>query len=228
MNALSYPFTETDVRALKAGDIVRLSGRVFTGRDRLHKHLAESGACPVSLRDGALFHCGPVVVPLLPSPFLPSPSQPLCGRDEWRVVAAGPTTSVREEPYMARVIERFGVRVVIGKGGMGAATREACARCGCVYLQAVGGAAALLAQRIKRVAGVHFLEEFGATEALWELEVEAFEAVVGIDAHGRSLYDEIRAVSAEALRRLTGKKATESGVLSPESPTQHHITENQT
>ena len=197
MITLHHPFTEAAVRALRAGEAVRVSGRVCTGRDRLHKHLAEGGACPADLRDGALFHCGPVVVPRSPDP-----AQPPDGRGDWRVVAAGPTTSVREEPYMARVIEQFGVRVVIGKGGMGAATREACARFSCVYLQAVGGAAALIAQRVTRVAQVHFLEEFGATEALWELEVEGLEAVVGIDAGGRSLYDEVRDASAARLRRL--------------------------
>ena len=187
MTDLRYPFTESAVRNLRAGDIVRVTGRIFTGRDRLHKHLAEGGDCPVSLKDGAIFHCGPVVVP---------------DGSGWRVVAAGPTTSVREEPYMAKVIEESGVRVIIGKGGMGSATRAACQRFGCVYLQAVGGAAALLARRITRVAGVHFLEAFGATEALWELDVESIEAVVGIDAHGRSLYDEIRAASADTLRCL--------------------------
>ncbi|HNX35898.1 MAG TPA: FumA C-terminus/TtdB family hydratase beta subunit [Kiritimatiellia bacterium] len=192
MSELRYPFSEQAVRALRAGEIVRVSGRIFTGRDRLHKFLAEGGACPVSLRDGALFHCGPVVVPQ---------------EGGWRVVAAGPTTSVREEPYMAKVIEDFGVRVIIGKGGMGAATQAACARYGCVYLQAVGGAAALLAQRIRRVDGVHFLDTFGATEALWLLEVEAFEAVVGIDTHGRNLFDEVKAASRETLQRLCGGRA---------------------
>ena len=188
MKQLRYPFSEEAVRGLRAGEIVQVNGRVFTGRDRLHKHLAEGGACPVSLRDGALYHCGPVVVPQ---------------GEGWRVVAAGPTTSVREEPYMAEVIERHGVRVIIGKGGMGAATREACEKFGCVYLQAVGGAAALLAQRIRRVESVHFIEEFGATEALWELEVEDFETVVGIDAHGRDLFGEVKTSSREVLRRLT-------------------------
>jgi len=189
MNELRYPFSEEAVRALRAGEVVRIFGRVFTGRDRLHKHLAEGGACPVALRDGALYHCGPVVVPQ---------------GSGWRVVAAGPTTSAREEPYMAEVIARHGVRLIIGKGGMGAATQAACARHGCVYVQAVGGAAALLAQRVRRVEGVHFLETFGATEALWQLEVESFEAVVGIDTHGRNLFDEVKASSGEVLRRLTG------------------------
>ena len=190
MSELCYPFCEEDVRALSAGDIVRVSGRVYTGRDRLHKHLAEGGACPVLLRDGALYHCGPVMVPQ---------------GGGWRVVAAGPTTSMREEPYMVGIIERYGVRVIIGKGGMGAATQAACARFGCVYLQAVGGAAALLAQRIRRVEGVHFLDAFGATEAMWQLQVEAFEAVVGIDTHGRDLFGEVRDSSAGVLKTLLQK-----------------------
>ena len=187
MKQIRYPFSEEAVRDLRAGEIVQVYGRVFTGRDRLHKHLAEGGACPVSLRDGALYHCGPVVVPQ---------------GEGWRVVAAGPTTSVREEPYMPEVIARHGVRVIIGKGGMGAATQAACSRHACVYLQAVGGAAALLAQRIQRVEGVYFLDQFGATEALWQLEVEGFETVVGIDAHGRDLFGEVRCASGTVLQRL--------------------------
>ena len=184
MKQIRYPFSEEAVRGLSAGEVVQVFGRVFTGRDRLHKYLAEGGACPVPLRDGALYHCGPVVVP---------------EGGGWRVVAAGPTTSIREEPYMSDVIARHGVRAIIGKGGMGAATREACERCGCVYLQAVGGAAALLAKRIQRVESVHFLDDFGATEALWTFDVEAFETVVGIDARGRDLFAEVRASSAERL-----------------------------
>lgn len=187
MKPIHYPFSEASVRSLRAGEIVRVSGCVYTGRDRLHKYLAEGGACPVSLRDGALYHCGPVVVPQ---------------DGGWRVVAAGPTTSAREEPYMAQVIEQHAVRVIIGKGGMGAATQEACRRFGCVYLQAVGGAASLLAQRIRRVESVHFLDAFGATEALWQLEVEDFETVVGIDAHGNNLFSDVRAASAAALEKL--------------------------
>lgn len=188
---LRYPFGEAAVRGLRVGESVCLSGLLFTGRDRLHSFLADGGESPVALRDGALFHCGPVVVP---------------EDGGWRVVAAGPTTSVREEPYMAEVIRRFGVRVVIGKGGMGEATREACGTYGCVYLQAVGGAAALLARRVRRVAGVHFLEEFGATEALWALEMDSFEAVVGMDAHGGDLFAEVRRSSEARLKALLRQK----------------------
>ena len=175
---LRTPLSEADVRALRAGDEVLLSGLVHTGRDRFHKAVFESGASPVDLAGGALFHCGPVVV-----------KDPAAGG--WRVVAAGPTTSCREEPYMAAIVERHGLRAIVGKGGMGAATREACARSGCVYLQAVGGAASLLARCVRRVVAVHFLDEFGATEACWSLEVEDMPALVGMDATGRSLYAEV-------------------------------------
>ena len=188
---LRTPLSEADVRALRAGDEVLLSGLVHTGRDRFHKAVFESGESPVDLAGGALFHCGPVVVP-----------DAAAGGAGWRVVAAGPTTSCREEPYMAAIVERFGLRAIVGKGGMGEATREACRRFGCVYLQAVGGAAALLARCVKRVAAVHFLDEFGATEACWSLDVEDLPLLVGMDAAGRSLYAEVEASSRAALDAL--------------------------
>jgi fumarate hydratase class I len=188
MKRLTYPFTEEQTRSLTAGAAVSVNGLVFTARDRVHQYLHQGGTPPVALRDGAIYHCGPVVVP--------------DGAGGWRVVAAGPTTSQREDPYMAGLIERFGVRVVIGKGGMGAETRAACQRHGCVYLQAVGGAAASLAERIRAVREVHFLEEFGATEAMWSLEVADFEAVVAIDAHGMSLFEDVMRESRQALDRL--------------------------
>lgn len=186
---LTYPFAEERIRELDAGDRVRLSGMVYTGRDRLHKFLAEGGASPVDLRDAAIYHCGPVVVR---------------AGDGWRVSSAGPTTSIREEPYMAAVIAKHGVRVIIGKGGMGGSTLEACRRYGCVYLQAAGGAAALLARGIRAVEGVWFLDEFGSTEAMWQLDVEALDLVVGMDAAGRDLYEEVRAASERRLLEIRG------------------------
>ncbi len=193
--SLTLPLSEESVRALRVGDEVRLNGVIHTGRDRFHKHLSEGRSSPVDLRGGALFHCGPVVVP--DRAAHPAP---------WRVVAAGPTTSIREEPYMAGIVRREGLRAIIGKGGMGRATAQACAECGCVYLQAVGGAAALLARSVKSVESVHFLDEFGATEAVWSLRVEDFPALVGIDAAGTSLFDSVREASAARLRVLLERK----------------------
>lgn len=177
MKNLAYPFSLRDVRALAVGDIVEISGRVYTGRDRLHKFFADGGKLPVDFRDGALYHCGPVCV---------------LEDGGWRVVAAGPTTSVRENPYEPDFIARTGVRLVIGKGGMDAATLAAMKRHGCVYVQAVGGAGALYAECVKRVAGVSMLKEFGAAEAVWHFDVEGFRGVVAMDAHGRSLFDTVR------------------------------------
>ena len=184
MTRLTYPFRERDVRQLKAGEAVSVSGLVFTGRDRFHKHFSEGGRLPADFRDGALFHCGPVVVK----------------KDgAWRVVAAGPTTSLRENPYEPAFIRASGVRLVIGKGGMDAVTLAACGRHGCVYLQAVGGAAALAAACVTRVAGVHFLEEWGAAEACWAFEMADFPCVVAMDTHGTSLFDAVAKASAARL-----------------------------
>ena len=191
MIKLSFPFTEEKIRALKVGDEVLISGIVHTGRDAVHKYLHEGGALPpgVSLRDGILYHCGPVMMKQEDGSY--------------KCTAAGPTTSIREEPYQWQVIRDFGLRGVIGKGGMGAKTQAACKEYGCVYLHAVGGAAQVLAECIKKVRNVFFYEKFGAPEAIWEFEVEDFPAVVTIDAHGNSLHREILEKSrAELAKRL--------------------------
>jgi fumarate hydratase class I len=187
MTKLSFPFTKEKILALKVGDEVLISGVIHTGRDAVHKYLHEGGALPpgVSLRDGILYHCGPVMMK----------------QDDgsWKCTAAGPTTSTREEPYQWQVIRDHGLRGVIGKGGMGAKTQAACKEFGCVYLHAVGGAAQVLAECVKKVRNVFFLEKFGSPEAIWELEVADFPAVVTIDAHGNSLHEEIFSKSRAAL-----------------------------
>ena len=191
MIELKLPFTESKIRALKVGDEVLISGVVFTGRDAVHKYLHEGGQLPMgaNLREDILYHCGPVVL-----------------QDEqgnWKVTAAGPTTSIREEPYQGQIIRKFGIRGVIGKGGMGDKTLAACEESGCVYLHAVGGAAQVLAECIKKVRNVYLLEKFGSPEAIWELDVENFPAVVTMDAHGHSLHKEVFAASqAELAKRL--------------------------
>jgi fumarate hydratase class I len=191
MMTLTSPFTEDKIRALTVGNEVEITGVLFTGRDAVHKYLHEGGALPpgVNLRDGILYHCGPVVLK--------------DDRGEWKVVAAGPTTSIREEPYQGQIIRDFGLRGVIGKGGMGDRTLAACREHGCVYLHAIGGAAQVLAECVKRVRNVYLLEKFGSPEAIWELEVERFPAVVTMDAHGESLHREVFAASqAELAKRL--------------------------
>jgi len=184
---LRTPITEEQVRALKVGDVVLLSGRAYTGRDAVHHHLMTQEA-PVDLRGGVIYHCGPVVA-----------------RDGegWRVTAAGPTTSIREEPYQGDVIARNGVRLVIGKGGMGAKTLAALRQHGAVYLNAIGGAAQFYARTIKRVDGVSLME-FGTPEAMWHLTLEDFPAIVTMDAHGNSLHRDVEQASARELAAIGG------------------------
>jgi fumarate hydratase, class I len=183
--AIATPLEERTIRSLKVGDVVLVSGRMFTGRDAVHAHLMKHDP-PVDLRGAALYHCGPVVQKV---------------GDGWRVTAAGPTTSIREEPYQADVLRRYGVRAVIGKGGMGAKTLAALQETGAVYLNAVGGAAQFYARTIEAVEGVSLLE-FGTPEALWHLRVKGFPAIVTMDAHGNSLHKDIEAASAEVLATL--------------------------
>ena len=191
MIELSAPFTEEKIRALKVGDAVSITGVVFTGRDAVHKYLHEGGALPpgVDLRNGIIYHCGPVVLKT--------------DAGGWQVTAAGPTTSIREEPYQGQIIKDFGLRGVIGKGGMGDRTLQACKEHGCVYLHAIGGAAQVLAECVVRVRNVYLLEKFGSPEAIWELEVKDFPVVVTMDSHGGSLHQEVLAHSqAELAKRL--------------------------
>src|SRR5579871_5247425 len=152
---LTAPLTEEKVRALKVGDVVLVSGEVYTGRDAVHAHLMKNPP-PVDLNGAVLYHCGPVM---------------LQSGEKWAVKAAGPTTSSREEPYQAPILEKYGVRAVIGKGGMGAKTLAAMKKCGAVYLNGIGGAAQFYARSVEKVLGVHLMD-FGIPEAMWHLQVK--------------------------------------------------------
>ena len=192
MAELKLPVSEKTIRGLSVGDFVELSGRMITGRDAAHKWLMEDHRDEVApyLEDSVIYHCGPVV-----------------GKNEdgsYEFVAAGPTTSIREEPYQADVIRRYGLRGVIGKGGMGAKTLDGLARSGAVYLHAVGGAAQVLARAIPKVEKVFMLEEFGVPEALWVIEVERFPVMVTMDSHGGSLHDQVEESSQAKLQELLG------------------------
>src|SRR4029077_9757256 len=187
--ALRSPLSEADVRALKVGDVVMISGRMFTGRDAVHSHLMKHEP-PADLRGSVLYHCGPVVV------------KDADAASGWRVTAAGPTTSIREEPYQGEIIKRYGVRAVMGKGGMGAKTLAAMKEHGAVYLNAIGGAAQFYARAITAVDGVSLLE-FGTPEAMWHLTVKDFPAIVTMDAHGNSLHKDIEQESGRQLETMT-------------------------
>lgn len=192
---LTTPLDESTIRSLHAGDEVLISGILYTGRDAVHKYLAGGGALPegVNLEGGIIYHCGPVVVERSEN-----------GSRSFTVTAAGPTTSIREEPYQADLIARYGMRGVIGKGGMGLKTLEACRQHGAVYLHAIGGAAQVYADCIKGVEDV-YLEEFGSPEAIWVLRVQDFPAIVTMDSHGDSLHE---VVQSESLDRLKAALAT--------------------
>ena len=179
---------------LRAGDAVSITGRIYTGRDKFHKFFADGGKLPVDFKDGALYHCGPVVVN--------SNTRRLKHSNAYSVVAAGPTTSVRENPYEPDFIAKTGVRIIIGKGGMDSKTLAAMKKRGCVYVQAVGGGGAIYADAVKKVAGVSMLKEFGAAEAVWHLDVVDFRGVVAMDAHGNSLFDEVRISSERKMKGL--------------------------
>ena len=176
------------MRALKVGDVVLINGDMYTGRDAVHAHLMKNPP-PVDLHGAVLYHCGPVM---------------LQENGKWHVKAAGPTTSIREEPYQADVIRRYGVRAVMGKGGMGAKTLAALKECGAVYLNGIGGAAQYYARTVQSVEDVHLLD-FGMPEAMWHLRVNNFPAIVTMDAHGNSLHADVeKATAAESETAATG------------------------
>jgi fumarate hydratase class I len=193
--SLNVPLSPAAWRSLKAGDIVSLNGTIVTGRDRVHKYLVEQKPrkedIPFDLNGAVLYHCGPVMKKT---------------EEGYTAVAAGPTTSMRVEMYEAAVIREYGIRGIIGKGGMGTGTLEALQQTGSVYFQTVGGAAAYLADRIKKTLNVWKLDEFGPTEAMWLFEIEDFPVIVTMDSHGKNLHREIEKQSFERFLELIGSK----------------------
>jgi fumarate hydratase class I len=205
MQTLNMPLSPETIRSLKVGDPVLLNGIMITGRDTVHKWMVDTfikrtrepqgddlavyAAIKPLLEGSVIYHCGPVVSGL--------------DTKQYKFVAAGPTTSIREEPYQGLVMEHFQIRGVIGKGGMGAKTLAACQQVPGVYLHAIGGAASVIAQTVTRVLGV-YKYDFGVPEAMWVIEVKDFPAVVTMDAHGGSLHAEVEARSKVVLKELLG------------------------
>lgn len=187
MIELKYPYTEEEMRKLKVGDMVELTGLLYTGRDAVHKYLHDGGKPPVDFTDAIIYHCGPVVVE---------------EDGQYIVKAAGPTTSIREEPYQGDIMKKYGLRGVIGKGGMGPKTLAALKEVGGCYFHAIGGAAQVLAQKIDKVTNVYMKEELGSPEAIWEMQVIKFPVVVTMDSHGNSLHQKVLDLSKENLKNL--------------------------
>ena len=190
---INLPLTKEDVLSLHAGEMVLINGQIVTGRDRLHKFLFDEKPSlkkiPFNFEGTILYHCGPIIKKTAKG---------------FELIAGGPTTSMRVEMYEHQIISEYGLRGVMGKGGMGKQTLNALKKKGCVYLHTIGGAAVYLAARVKRVVGVWKLEEFGMAEAMWVFDVEDFPALVTMDAHGRSLHEEIERNSYNEFKKLIG------------------------
>jgi tartrate/fumarate subfamily iron-sulfur-dependent hydro-lyase beta chain len=190
---ITLPMTIETVLSLKAGDTVLINGRIITGRDKLHKYLfnekPSKDEMPFDIEGAVLYHCGPIVKKTSKG---------------FMFIAGGPTTSMRVEMYEHRIISEYGLKGIMGKGGMGKQTMNALKEHGCVYLNTIGGAAVYLADKVKSVAGVWKLEEFGMTEAMWILDVKDFPAIVTMDAHGRNLHEEIDTNSFREFNKLIG------------------------
>jgi len=211
MKSLTIPISEEDILSLKAGDPVQISGVATTGRDAAHKYMVEKlieGTEPLSsedrqmrdelhsiLKDGAIYHSGPIV-------------KNEAGK--WHIVSSGPTTSIRDEIYQDKVIEAFGVRVVVGKGGMGPRTLAACKKCKAVYLHGVGGAGVYNASAIVEVLDVFKADDFGLPEAFWKIRFNNFTGIVTMDAHGRSLHEALGKNFDEQLNKLIGMEVQRS------------------
>ena len=206
MQSLNIPITDEAIRSLKVGDPVLLNGTMLTGRDAAHKWMVDTfikktrqpqgddlevyEAIKPLLAGSVIYHCGPVVAGL--------------DTKQYRFVAAGPTTSIREEPYQGMVMKHFNLKGVIGKGGMGPKTLAACQEVPGVYLHAIGGAASLIAQSVTHVLGVYKLD-FGVPEAMWVTEIKDFPVVVTMDSHGGSLHSSVEAHSKAVLLELLAK-----------------------
>ncbi len=188
---INLPLTKKDVMGLNAGDVVLINGMIVTGRDKIHKFLfyerPPKKDIPFNLSGTILYHCGPIVKK---------------SDSGYKIIASGPTTSIRVETYEHRIISSYGIRGIMGKGGMCERTLDAMKKNGCVYFHTIGGAAAYLADRVKRVVDVWKLEEFGVPEAMWLLEVENFPAIVTMDAYGKSLHNDIAKKSGSALKKF--------------------------
>jgi len=172
----TLPVDADKIRKLNAGDVIYVSGKIFTARDEAHHMMLEKDkqSLPFDPSEMALFHCGPLMKQT---------------NDKWQVVSAGPTTSSRMELFEDKFIEKYGVNIIIGKGGMGDNTSKALQKHNAVYTSFTGGAGALAADAVEDVPDVFWLDKLGMPEAVWIFKVKEFgPLVVSMDSYGKSLY----------------------------------------
>ena len=170
------------MRDLKLGETVFIAGPVITGRDEMHiralEYDREGKEVPEDIRGSVIFHCGPIMKQN--------------DQGNWYVIAAGPTTSARMNKLEPEMIERFGIRAIIGKGGMSDEVAEAMRKTGCVYLAATGGAAITLAEGLSKCNGCEWMD-LGMAEAMWRFDTDKLgPLIVAMDAEGNSLYKQVR------------------------------------
>jgi tartrate/fumarate subfamily iron-sulfur-dependent hydro-lyase beta chain len=175
---LNLPAKKDEIKKLHIRDIIYVNGNIFTARDEAHHMMLEGKDIPFNPSDMALFHCGPLMKK---------------DKGKWQVVSAGPTTSSRMEIFEDKFIEKFGINIIIGKGGMGDRTEKALKKFTGVYTAYTGGAGALAAEKVEEVLDVYWLEELGMPEAAWIFKVKEFgPLVVAIDSHGQSIYKQLK------------------------------------
>lgn len=184
------PLSEREIKKLKIEDRIELSGTIFTARDKAHLYLLESDELKEKLTNGIIYHCGPIIKK---------------GLFDYKIISAGPTTSERLSLYSPKIIKKYKIKAIIGKGGMDKKTSQAMKKHGCVYLAAIGGAGALIASAIKKVKNV-YKEEFGMPEAIYELEVENMPLIVAMDAKGNSIYEDVLRSSGKNYKKLITKQ----------------------
>ena len=169
---LNVPVKNDNLKELKIGDVIYLSGNIFTARDQAHKRIIEQGA-PLNIEGSAIFHAGPIITK---------------ENNDYKMVAIGPTTSMRMNPYQSEILD-MGSKIIIGKGGMDDNVRKSLIKNNAVYVVATGGCAALYVDAVEKIESVDWLD-LGMPEAIWNLKVKDFgPLIVAMDSEGNSLYD---------------------------------------
>lgn len=195
---LTTPIQDEDIKSLKVGDIVYLSGTLVTCRDEGHRRIIAEGIMPKLPMDRiAIFHAGPIIKDV---------------EGGWEMVSIGPTTSMRMERYEKELLAKTGVKLVIGKGGMGSKTAEGCRESVAVHAVFPGGCGVIAAEQVEKIEGKEW-PEFGMPEAFWILKVKEFgPLIISIDTQGNNLFETNKVVFNE--RKETALKKVNQDVVS--------------